>query len=189
MKTIADAPKIILIGPQKCGKTTIANFVCCNNDDSSKPDLSAKYLATAGCRILEFEVQGVMIELWDCSGDHCYESCWSAFLQGKNKNDTEEQKRKVDGVILVYDSNDPNQTDEIELWHKHFVKDNAISDYRCLIIANFFEDESHNVESARARVKVSSALRACSFHELNWSQPTKLRNAFHTFLSVILKES
>lgn len=67
--------KIIVVGPQGCGKTVISNFLvgyaeAIQADETITP--------TAGCRILEFEAEAPSssfgsdrfpIELWDCSGD------------------------------------------------------------------------------------------------------------------------
>ena len=68
--------KIIIAGPKGAGKTTIANFL--SGQAEKLPQAQEKYTPTAGCRILEFELQisGVSgatnIELWDASGYNQY---------------------------------------------------------------------------------------------------------------------
>ena len=71
--------KLLVIGPSKAGKSTIANIL---GDLQDGP--SSIYRPTIGCRIVDFErkpPQGVNfgkinIELWDVSGDFQYEKCW-----------------------------------------------------------------------------------------------------------------
>ena len=46
------------------------------------------------------------VELWDCSGDKKYESCWVAIL------------REAAGVVLVYDPSIKEQEKEIQMWYK-----------------------------------------------------------------------
>ncbi|XP_034230961.1 intraflagellar transport protein 22 homolog [Thrips palmi] len=121
--------KIILIGPKKCGKTVIANFLA-DATESSGGD----YHPTQGVRILQFEsanlpVNGQSVkadvELWDCSGDHAlFESCWPAFQQG------------VQGVVMVYDPNTSGHTNELETLYSYFVQQGGLSSKSCLILAN-----------------------------------------------------
>ena len=130
------AAKILIIGPQRCGKTRIAN---CLSDFETSPNFE-QYNQTAGVRILESErvirVEGrsvrqqvrplprapnsppyspaharasAQVEIWDCSGDKKYENCWPAIL------------RDAHGVIMVYDPTVKTQEKDIELWHKAFV--------------------------------------------------------------------
>ena len=130
------AAKILIIGPQRCGKTRIAN---CLSDFEASPNFE-QYNQTAGVRILESErvirVEGrsvrqqvrplprapnlpsyspaharaaAQVEIWDCSGDKKYENCWPAIL------------RDAHGVIMVYDPTVKTQEKDIELWHKAFV--------------------------------------------------------------------
>ncbi|XP_073956327.1 intraflagellar transport protein 22 homolog isoform X3 [Choristoneura fumiferana] len=85
--------KILLIGPSASGKSLIANFI----SESTNIEEAGAPKATQGVRIVEFELSNINvndkiynndIELWDCSGDHRFESCWPALRVG------------VQGVIL-----------------------------------------------------------------------------------------
>lgn len=115
--------KIIVVGPLKAGKTRLANHIATshiaelesrsaardNAEPAHKPALDA-YLPTAGVRILEFDREithstgkrggaraaQLSVELWDCSGDQQYQSCWPAILSG------------AIGVILVYNPETAN---------------------------------------------------------------------------------
>jgi Rab-like protein 5 len=86
--------KLLLIGPVKVGKTTIANFLAGINKSVTEeyhPTAGVRYFNIVYCvytleRILEFEKdvqipgkpswqggnQRLDIELWDCSGDRKY---------------------------------------------------------------------------------------------------------------------
>merc|ERR1712151_650284 len=96
--------KVLIIGPQRCGKTRISNFLA---DFDESPNFET-YNATAGVRILEFERQvkasngrqmKMSVEMWDCSGDKKYENCWGAIL------------RQAQGVVMVYDPSIKTRSD------------------------------------------------------------------------------
>ncbi|PSN45041.1 Intraflagellar transport protein 22 [Blattella germanica] len=83
-----------------CGKTTISNFLSDATEISS-----GDYRPTQGVRILEFEAQNLNVnnrhlkaevELWDCSGDHKFESCWPAI------------QKDTQGIIFVYNPSTPD---------------------------------------------------------------------------------
>ena len=104
--------KVLVIGPKRCGKTRIANFLA-KHDEA--PNFQV-YAPTKGARIIEFE-EGVMlgkkpvtasVEMWDCSGDRQYEGCWPAIL------------KDAQGVVLVYDPTIKEQEKDIELWYKSY---------------------------------------------------------------------
>ena len=96
------ATKILLVGPKQVGKSVIADMLA--NDAVMSLDLASPYVGTQGCRILEFEAQSgstprtaskvgatsVPVELWDCSGDPDFQSCWPAMMHD------------AAGVVLVY---------------------------------------------------------------------------------------
>ena len=120
--------KILVIGPQRCGKTRVANYLA---DFDTAPSFEA-YHPTAGVRILESErvirVDGrqvrQQVELWDCSGDKKYENCWGAIL------------RDAHGVIMVYDPSVKTQEKEIELWHKSFVQGMNLPDSQIMLFSH-----------------------------------------------------
>ena len=122
------AAKVLIIGPQRCGKTRIANFLA---DFETAPNFEA-YNPTAGVRILECErvirVEGrsvrQQVELWDCSGDKKYENCWVSIL------------RDAHGVIMVYDPAQKTQEKDIELWHKAFVSGMNLPDSQVMLFSH-----------------------------------------------------
>ena len=73
--------KILVLGPSKAGKTTIANIL-----GDLQDGISSIYRPTSGCRIVDFErdpppsvsnLGKINVELWDVSGDFKYEKCWA----------------------------------------------------------------------------------------------------------------
>merc|ERR1711988_363863 len=119
-KTKMSAPlhaKILLVGPQRAGKTALTNYLA-----KFREVPSDYYHATVGVRIHDFEhtVAGksaysdsvpASVELWDVSGDHRkYKECWPAI------------QKEVDGILFVFDADvelGPNS--DVEIWFKDFV--------------------------------------------------------------------
>ena len=120
--------KVLVIGPKRCGKTRIADFLAGHMD---APNFEV-YKPTKGSRILEFEqtVQAgkksvaMQVELWDCSGDRQYESCWPAIL------------RDAMGVVLVYDPTIKEQEKDIELWYKTYTARLGLKDAQIMLCAH-----------------------------------------------------
>jgi GTPase SAR1 family protein len=116
--------KIIIVGPQKVGKTVIANTI----SEFSKT-VSPDYHPTVGVRILEIskpytdeqvanipvlkknKINKVRIELWDMSGDRRFESTWPAIKYG------------ADGVIIVLDAVNEKYEATIDEWMNNFCTD------------------------------------------------------------------
>ncbi|ESO01048.1 hypothetical protein HELRODRAFT_82307, partial [Helobdella robusta] len=90
------------------GKTALSNLLSEVTSLQQEPI----YKATKGCRILEFEVPNLQVddkvtkvdvELWDCSGDTKYSSCWPAMANN------------CQGILLVYDYSNVNPN-ELNYW-------------------------------------------------------------------------
>ncbi|XP_068633655.1 intraflagellar transport protein 22 homolog [Battus philenor] len=126
--------KILMIGPPDSGKTLIANFI----SDSLNIEEVGVLRPTQGVRIVEFELSNlnvngtnvnVDIELWDCSGDHRFETCWPALRHG------------VQGVILVCSSNTiATAGREMELLYNYFVSQLKLSAKQCVLFCNNVDD-------------------------------------------------
>jgi GTPase SAR1 family protein len=86
--------KVLLCGPSKAGKSSLASFLA-NILDSVSPSMPPS--PTIGVRVLELERHGVNIELWDVSGDQSYEATWPAVTLD------------AAGVILVFQPEAPGQ--------------------------------------------------------------------------------
>ncbi|CAH0398333.1 unnamed protein product [Chilo suppressalis] len=129
-----------MIGPSESGKTTIANYLSetINIDEAGPPR------PTQGVRIVEFELPNVIvngkssnidIELWDCSGDHRFESCWPALRVG------------VQGTILVCSPTTAQAaTRELELLYNYFVSQQKLSAKQCVLFYNCTNDND-DIES------------------------------------------
>ncbi|KAK3736340.1 hypothetical protein QZH41_020790 [Actinostola sp. cb2023] len=141
--------KILFIGPCESGKTVLANFLSDATDTSG-----GEYHPTQGVRILEFESHSIEItpgrtancevELWDCSGDHRFSTCWPALQKDTN------------GVVIVYNPDEPNHDRELETWYTQFVQEQWLRDSQCLVFAHHKPMASDRV---RAQVRVYSVAR------------------------------
>jgi Rab-like protein 5 len=128
--------KVLLVGPEKCGKSQMANFLAELTENLPGP--GAPHTPTAGVRILEFDRQlgdgqsknswerdtKVAIELWDVSGHHQYEACWPAVMKDS------------DAVILMYNVENQGHIREIELWYEFFIQNAGLSDQQCVAFAH-----------------------------------------------------
>lgn len=124
--------KILLVGPQKVGKTTVANFLSEHSENLGAGD---EYKPTAALRIVEFEREltqdgpwggskRVSVQLWDVSGDQAYESCWPAIQKG------------ADGAVFMYNPDNRGQEKEIEIWYEYFAQHIGLEEDQCLVFAH-----------------------------------------------------
>ncbi|XP_028165714.1 intraflagellar transport protein 22 homolog [Ostrinia furnacalis] len=126
--------KILMIGPSESGKTTIANYL----SESINIEEAGPPRPTQGARIVEFELpnlkvngknNNIDIELWDCSGDHKFESCWPALRAG------------VQGAILVCSPSTVQAASrEMELLYNYFVSQPNLSAKQCVLFYNCTND-------------------------------------------------
>ncbi|XP_053560574.1 intraflagellar transport protein 22 homolog [Bombina bombina] len=117
--------KVLLIGPSESGKTFLGNFLA-----DATESVGGEYNPTQGVRILEFECPNVNkgssceVELWDCGGDHKFESCWPAIMKDSH------------GVIIVFNMDIPSHLKEIEMWYSNFIQQQRLQENQCLLIAH-----------------------------------------------------
>jgi signal recognition particle receptor subunit beta len=176
--------KLLFVGPEKVGKTTVANFLSDFKDTMGSAN--DEYMPTVGCRILEFEreVRGgrkkqrsdskwsdgqnkLAIELWDCSGHQRYEPCWPALMQDAN------------AVVVMYNPENRGHEREVELWYEWFVQKAGIDDDRCLVLAHHVS--SQNVQ----RKRPPKALSQCTVVQSSFDDLESLRNNFDRFLGTL----
>ncbi|XP_074968891.1 intraflagellar transport protein 22 homolog isoform X2 [Phalacrocorax aristotelis] len=147
--------KVLLVGPRQAGKSVLANFV------SESIEGIGSYNPTQGVRILEYEnpnlngnTKGAVcrFELWDCSGDQKFETCWPALLKDSH------------GVIIIFNPELPSHLKEIEMWYSCFVQQQPLLDSQCLLVAH------HKPGSAGDTENLSLA---CLFH-LNLPKTTRV---------------
>jgi len=166
--------KVLVIGPKRCGKTRIADFL---SNHTEAPNFEV-YKPTKGTRILEFEqvVQSgkksfsAQVQLWDCSGDRQYEACWPAIL------------RDVQGVILVYDPTIKEQEKDIELWYKSYTSRLGLKDAQIMCFA-------HQAQAVGGK-QYQSPRALDRFRFLNTTLDSEdssnnMRQAFSTFLGSV----
>ncbi|XP_071944478.1 intraflagellar transport protein 22 homolog isoform X2 [Antedon mediterranea] len=120
--------KILVLGPCKSGKSVLSNFFAQATDLAG-----SEYRPTQGVRILEFESTSLQkdgksstldVELWDCSGDTKFDECWPSIMSD------------VNGIILVYNHDQPNHAQELEMWFTTFVAQQGLKESQCLVISN-----------------------------------------------------
>ena len=108
--------KVLVVGPVKSGKSTIANILA---DVADGPAQS--YRPTPGVRILETEKKpplsvarqfsgDVTVELWDVSGDTMYEKAWPIILKG------------AQGILFVYNPAEDDVEKNMEFYINQFAK-------------------------------------------------------------------
>ncbi|XP_065890520.1 intraflagellar transport protein 22 homolog [Dysidea avara] len=157
-------PKILVVGPCEAGKSYISNFIA-----EATESRGGEYHPTQGVRILEFECYGesadetkksfkAEVELWDCSGNRKYESCWPAFWHGSN------------GVILVYRKRSEEQA--VEQWYDLFVARQHLKDSQCIIFTQ--GDVSPSSQKLNGVHNVSINIE---------KDPEEARVAFNSFLA------
>lgn len=157
--------KIVVTGPCKSGKSVLSNFLGDQMDTSQHA-----YRPTSGVRILEFEsaisaghIQAnIEIELWDCSGNESFESCWTALAA------------KADGVILVYDPLSQNAS-SVKPFYEYFVKNQSIKDAHCAVFANCVNQNKEQ--------DFSSPIPSCAFTVTNLvKEPETVKSAFNSLM-------
>jgi Rab-like protein 5 len=161
--------KIVVAGPQGSGKSAISSFLA-GQTEGLRVD---SYSATAGVRVLEFDMQvksvsePVSVELWDASGDHAYENCWKAIMQG------------ADGVVLVYNPDSPGQDQQLGDWFEFFVHKNGLKNEQCMVIA--LRTAGSNADKFRPPALFSKVTAALQTPE----KAKEIREMFEDFLKMV----
>ena len=171
--------KIVIVGPQKVGKTTIANSL-----SEFSHTISQDYHPTVGVRILETEkaytdeqvsnipilkknkLNKVKIELWDMSGDRRFESTWPSIKYGAN------------GVIIVLDAVNDKYEGIIDEWMNNFCNDMAPENVTCF---SYKKEDSKGI----SKNKQSHQFPNMVFSEVNHSMESLLP-VFHKFITKLL---
>ena len=145
--------KILIIGPEKSGKSVISNFFF--NDQRETLQV---YRPTVGFRILESErkvrnpssgnEETILVEFWDVSGSLKYESTWPII------------QLEADGVIIVTNGDKTAQNQETENWIKIFPKKMKISPTQCIGLANH---PSGTIQDYNSFNLISVNFTHCSF--------------------------
>ena len=171
--------KIAIVGPQKVGKTVIANSLS-EFSNTVSPD----YHPTVGVRILEIEkpytdeqvanipvlkknkLNKVKIELWDMSGDRRFEQNWPAIKYGAN------------GVIIVLDAVNEKYEGVIDEWMNNFCTEINQENVTCF---SYKKDDSKGI----VKVKQSHQFPNLTICEVTNTMDSLLPN-FNKFITKIL---
>ncbi|XP_028283761.1 intraflagellar transport protein 22 homolog [Parambassis ranga] len=167
--------KILLVGPNESGKTVLANFL-----SDTTENVGGEYRPTQGVRILEFESHldssgdnnTYEVELWDCSGDFKFESCWPALMKDSS------------GVVILFNPDIPSHLKEIETWHSMFISSQGLQDNQCLLIAH--HKPGSGVEEGRLPL-ASHLNRLPLIHSNLEEEPEDVRQAFCRYLGNVVK--
>ncbi|KAK5665822.1 hypothetical protein BDV3_006849 [Batrachochytrium dendrobatidis] len=171
---MADTSKvtIFVVGPSKVGKTAICNYIAELSDSIN----SSEYHPTQGVRILEFDRKIVSdgkthkwkelnleVELWDCSGDSEFHSCWPVV------------STQIQGVLFVT-SPDLKQDRELDLWPDLFP---AIKSNQCAVFAHRLVNSS-----SKSKVKMihKTLIKAPLFYTSLDQDPEAIRDGFDLLL-------
>ncbi|XP_062259501.1 intraflagellar transport protein 22 homolog isoform X1 [Platichthys flesus] len=166
--------KILFIGPSESGKTVLANFL-----SDTAENVGGEYRRTQGVRILEFESQPegsvdnktCEVELWDCSGDFKFESCWPALMKDSS------------GVVIVFNPDVPSHLKEIETWYSMFISSQGLLDNQCLLIAH--HKPGSGVEDERLPL-ASHLSRLSLIHSNLEEEPEDVRQTFCSYLGNVV---
>jgi len=66
----------------------------------------------------------VQVELWDCSGDQKFESCWPAIMKDLN------------GIIICFDPTSKQQASDVRIWCEWFCKNADLESDQVVIFAH-----------------------------------------------------
>ncbi|XP_068605223.1 intraflagellar transport protein 22 homolog [Brachionichthys hirsutus] len=166
--------KILFIGPHESGKTVLANFL-----SNAAEVVGGEYKPTQGVRIVEFESQpegsgdnrACEVELWDCSGDMKFESCWPMLMKDSN------------GVVIIFNPEVPSHFREIETWHSMFISSQGLQDNQCFLIAH--HKPGSGAEDKRLPLAAHLS-RLMLIHSNLEKEPEKVRRAFNRYLGNVL---
>jgi small GTP-binding protein len=120
--------KIVVIGPEGSGKSSIVNFLA-----GKDRVLEKQYRPTFACRVVETLKESprstrrgeeLTIEFWDVSGNSRYERGWPAIQKNAN------------GVIVVYNAENITHEDQVSFWIDKFPKACNISTKACMVFAH-----------------------------------------------------
>ncbi|XP_030016385.1 intraflagellar transport protein 22 homolog isoform X2 [Sphaeramia orbicularis] len=166
--------KILFIGPNESGKTVLANFL-----SDTTENVGGEYRPTQGARILEFESQAdghgdnktCEVELWDCSGDFKFESCWPALM------------KDASGVVIIFNPDLPSHLKEIETWHSMFISSQGLQDSQCLLMAHHKPGSGDEV----GQLPLATHLNRLPLIQSNLEEePEDVRVAFCRYLGNVL---
>lgn len=128
---------------------------------------------------MEFESQSegskgngpLEVELWDCSGDFKFESCWPALMKDST------------GVVIVFNPDVPSHLKEIETWYSMFISSQGLQDNQCLLIAH--HKPGSEVEDRRLPL-ASHLSRLPLIHSNLDEEPEEVKLAFRRYLGNVV---
>lgn len=130
-------------------------------------------------RILEVEAQGIIvnnktvskdIEIWDCSGDLKFKTCWPAI------------RKDLHGVILIYNAKKQDCLKEMQEFYDYFVVQTKLGPDMCVIFC--YDPDKSLLELPKS---ISSAFPKVSHVKCDTEEHgNKLQADFRSFLSSLM---
>jgi len=188
--------KILVVGPPKCGKTVLSNFL-----SDATENIGTEYRPTKGVRIVEFERRNLNVkdrrvnaevELWDCGSTGNAESCWPIFAKDVNGLlFTFNQELEVSGDLSTTQASAQAASHQMHLekLYNHFVRQEGVRDSQCLVINQKVpkrdedDDEDFHSSPKKKEVQLPDRMRGIPFIEADLkSDADGLKNEFDEFL-------
>eukprot|EP01061_Rhynchopus_euleeides_P030770 TRINITY_DN51017_c0_g1_i1.p2 TRINITY_DN51017_c0_g1~~TRINITY_DN51017_c0_g1_i1.p2 ORF type:complete len:211 (+),score=72.85 TRINITY_DN51017_c0_g1_i1:915-1547(+) len=178
--------KILVLGPSKSGKTCLVNYL-----SNFKDTPTTQYKETISLRIMDFEPEGltlpdrsirVVVELWDVSGNHTYQSCWPAIANGAH------------GIVYVFNIEQKNQLAELEHWHKTFATPAGvlgpntphIRDENSIVFAHRSTAPQGNIKTQKPRLPGKLQDMRCVATSLDYPAETNWKGDFDKLVTNIV---
>lgn len=162
--------KIVVVGPQRVGKSALANFLA---DQGDVP--AAEYAPTVGVRILEvYKPLGAtntrtLVEIWDVSGDRRFEPMWPAI------------QKDADGLLLVYNPANKAHEREIEIWYRAFAGPLNLRETQCQLFAHHTQPYSLPAPP-RPKLGAKALAKVTACHTSIEADASMIRDEFLRFL-------
>jgi len=113
--------------------------------------------------------ESVNVELWDCSGDNTYSSCWPAIIES------------TDGILFMYNPSE-HQENDLAYWYETFATPLRLKESSCLIFAHY-----KSLSEKRSQETLSGALSRIAREDTCLDTPNeKYRQAFDSLVVNIL---
>ena len=118
------------------------------------------------------------MELWDVSGVQKYDGCCPAVMQGLSTShkSSSDDPPTVDGVVLVFNPDQPTHATESTLWYDTFVSGQQIPDSNVLVFVHRSDGK------IGMRIRPPPKLEGCNCVQTTFDSAVEVREAFQKFI-------
>ncbi|CAH1232667.1 IFT22 [Branchiostoma lanceolatum] len=161
----------------RSGRRSVLGHVKMSGQRSNIPEMfKVKVLVLGPCESGKTVLSNFLADATEMSGDYMptqgirFEQCWPAI------------QLETNGVLLVFNPDQPNHDKELETWYSHFVSQQGLKDSQCLAFAHHKPSTSD-----KARGHLSSLLSKVTVVHSNIDEDgDSVRQEFSNFLTNIL---